>query len=339
MQDQSHGQWREDILGAGFEQRTLPLTPEPGVSDTDVVATLVRSLPARRGLFQRPRLFEDIDVLYVHGWSDYFFQTRLARFWTDRGARFFAVDLRRYGRSLRRGQRPGYVSTLRTYDEDIGASLDVMREDGAADDRRLVLFGHSTGGLTLSLWANRHPGVASALVLNSPWLELQVGQATRAALMPVADLRAKLQPFAVEPQLDLGFYARAQREAFDDSDPYSIDLAWRPEQTMPVHAGWLRAIMSGQAQVAAGLSIDVPCCVLLSAKSAIPTRWSEALTECDSVLSVDDVAIAALRLGDSVTIERIQGALHDVFLSRHAARQTAYARLERWTDAMLPHRP
>ena len=36
-------------------------------------------------------LLEDVDVLYVHGWSDYFFQRRLARVFTSRGARFFLL--------------------------------------------------------------------------------------------------------------------------------------------------------------------------------------------------------------------------------------------------------
>ena len=37
----------------------------------------------------------------------------------------------------------------------------------------------------------------------------------------------------------------------------------------------------------------------------MPTRWSEELTRADTVLVVDDIARAALRLGDSVTVERI----------------------------------
>jgi alpha-beta hydrolase superfamily lysophospholipase len=71
-------------------------------------------------------------------------------------------------------------------------------------------------------------------------------------------------------------------------------------------------------------------CVLLSARFAAPTRWSEELTSADTVLVVDDIARAALRLGSTVTVERIDGALHDVFLSRHEAREDAYRRLDRW---------
>lgn len=336
-------EWIPDVLGDEFAQRTLTLAAD---DEGPVVATLVRALPAEvpwwRSIRGRRPMLDGVDVLYVHGWSDYFFQKRLARFWTSRGARFFALDLRKYGRSLRDGQTPGYVTDLRTYDEDIAAALAVMghpvRAAGAdaadapppeAPGRRLVLLGHSTGGLTLSLWASRHPGTADAVVLNSPWLEFQVA-AARAAIAPVVELGARLRPLDAAPQVDLGFYSRAQQEVADPDDPVEVDLRWRPLQTMAVHAGWLHAILNGHRSVSAGLAIDAPVCVLLSARSATPTRWSDELTRADSVLVVDDIARAALRLGSSVTVERIDGALHDVFLSAHAAREDAYRRLALW---------
>ncbi|MDF2558863.1 MAG: alpha/beta hydrolase [Microbacterium sp.] len=325
-------EWIRDVLGDEFQQLTLDLgTDEQG----PVVATLVRALPSEPALWERIRgrwpLLDGVDVLYVHGWSDYFFQKRLARFWTSRGARFFALDLRKYGRSLRDGQTPGYVADLATYDEDIEAALDAMGRGtgGAESSRRLVLLGHSTGGLTLSLWASRHPGAADAVILNSPWLEFQFAPA-RAAIAPMVELQARIRPMEAAPQVDLGFYTRAQLEVADPDDPMEVNALWRPAQTMAVYAGWLHAILSGHRTVAAGLSITAPVCVLLSARFVPPTRWSEELTAADSVLVVDDIARAALRLGPSVTVERIDGALHDVFLSRHDAREDAYRRLERW---------
>ena len=53
-----------------------------------------------------------------------------------------------------------------------------------------------------------------------------------------------------------------------------------------------------------------------------------------------DIARAALKLGPSVTVERIDGALHDVFLSRREARAEAYERLGRWVTgwAATPRR-
>lgn len=325
-------EWIPDVLGDEFEQLTLDL----GTDDQGpVVATLVRALPRRPGLWARASgrrpLLDGVDVLYVHGWSDYFFQKRLARFWTSRGARFFALDLRKYGRSLRDGQTPGYVADLAIYDEDIGAALEAMGrgEGGAESARRLLLLGHSTGGLTLSLWASRHPGSADAVILNSPWLEFQFAPA-RAAIAPMVELQARLRPMEAAPQVDLGFYTRAQEEVADPDDPMDVNPVWRPAQTMAVYAGWLHAILSGHKAVASGLSITAPVCVLLSARFVPPTRWSDDLTSADSVLVVDDIARAALRLGPSVTVERIDGALHDVFLSRHEAREDAYRRVDRW---------
>ncbi len=332
-------EWIPDVLGEPFEQLTLPL----GMDDEgDIVATVVRLLPERApwgGLFGDHRPFSDIDVLYVHGWSDYFFQKRLARFWASRGARFYALDLRKYGRSLRPGQTAGYIADLRDYDADIGAALEAMgRGADGSGTRRLVLMGHSTGGLTLSLWAARHQESVAAVILNSPWLEFQLSAATRAAIAPVLGLHSKYRPFDLWPQTDLGFYARAQREVADPDDPMEVDPAWRPDQTMPVHVGWMHAVIAGHAMVAAGLDIHPPVCVLLSARTALPTRWSEELTSADTVLIVDDIARAALKLGRSVTVERIDGALHDIFLSRHDAREDAYARLERWSTAVLRRR-
>ncbi|MFS0714206.1 alpha/beta hydrolase [Microbacterium sp. 2P01SA-2] len=309
--------WGPDLLGPGFEQATLPLGSD---DEGEVVATLVRAMP-HPGL----RLFgawRDIDVLYVHGWSDYFFQTDLARHFTDRGARFHALDLRKYGRSIRPGQARGYVTSLDVYDDDIAAALTAM--DTERQGRRLVLVGHSTGGLTLTLWAARHPGRATALVLNSPWLELQLGPLGRQAVAPLVEVRARFDPRGSHPVVDLGFYTRAQREV--GSLPDAPD-GWRPEQGFPTHPAWLAAVIAGHARVAAGVDVGAPTLVLLSARSTSPLRWNETMTSTDSVLVVDDIARAATRIAATVTIARIDGALHDVFLSAAAARAEAADRL------------
>ena len=323
-------QWREDVLGAGFECIDLDLGTD---DEGPIVATLVRSKPRPDSWFERmfhgKRLLDGVDVLYVHGWSDYFFQRDLAAFWTSRGARFFALDLRKYGRSLREGQTPGYIENLDDYHLEVDAALSVLGE-GTVEPRPLVLFGHSTGGLVLSLWAAANPGRAAALVLNSPWLEFQLASAGRQVLMPLLNLGARTNPREVAPQLDYGFYTRAQREVGPLDELDQVNAAWRPERTHAVRGGWLRAILEGHSRVSRGLAIDVPIEVLLSARTAMPLKWSEELTRADSVLEVDEVAKAALKLGPTVTVDRIDGALHDVFLSSEPARTEAYRRLDRW---------
>lgn len=322
-------QWRPDLLGEGFEQRTLPL--DGAGADGELVATLVRRRPDPLASWLRP--LRDVDVLYVHGWSDYFFQTELARFWNRLGASFHALDLRGYGRSLRSGQVPGYVDSLDEYDQDIEAALTAIGHGEDADARRrLVLLGHSTGGLTLTLWSARHPGRASALVLNSPWLELQLGAIGRQALAPLVGTRARFSPRGAYPAVDLGFYTRAQRVVGALPVPAYQDR-WRPERGFVTHPGWLAAILDGHRRVAAGLEVGCPALVLLSARSTPAFSWNEAMTSSDSVLVVDDIARAATRIGRLVTIARIDGAIHDVFLSAPAPRAAAYETLRSWASS------
>lgn len=319
------GAWVPDILGEPFEQLTLDLGED---AEGPVVATLVRSLT--HGALLKPLV--DVDVLYVHGWSDYFFQRELARFWNRLGARFFALDLRKYGRSLRAGQTPGYVTSLDEYDDDIEAALAAIAATGPhRGARRLVLMGHSTGGLTLSLWAARHPGRTAALVLNSPWLELQTGAIGRQAIAPLVAARARFDPLGTHPVVDLGFYTRAQTALGTLPESPVEPQPWRPERGFPTHPGWLAAVMKGHASVAAGLDIDCPVLVLLSSGSTPPVQWADTMTSTDSVLVTPDIARAATRLGGLVTVSRIPDAIHDVFLSAPEPTATAYDALRAWS--------
>jgi hypothetical protein len=128
--------WGPDVLGPGYQQRTLELAPD---DEGEAVATLVRCIPLPGAA---PPPDAGLDVLYVHGWSDYFFQTELADFWTRLGVRFFALDLRKYGRSLRPHQTPGFVDELATYDEDIEAALAVMGHGVSTAPVRAVAYDH-----------------------------------------------------------------------------------------------------------------------------------------------------------------------------------------------------
>jgi alpha-beta hydrolase superfamily lysophospholipase len=282
-----------------------------------------------------------VDVLYVHGWLDYFFQIHLADFWESLGVRFYALDLRRYGRSLREGQTPGYVRSLATYDEDIEAALDAMghgradlpgRADGPerADrpERKLVLMGHSTGGLTVSLWTARNQERVAGLVLNSPWLEFQPREAVRKIMEPGIRVQSALVPRSQLVNLDRGLYARSISSRFDGEWDY--DVAWRPDAGWRPTPAWLAAIFRGQDQVARGLDLDIPVLVLLSARSTLPTRWSEDMKSTDSVLDVVGIARRVPDVGSLVTLARIDGGLHDVTLSAKPAREQVWRQTRRW---------
>ena len=316
-------QWQQDILGGDFESHSFVATGPDGVERT---ATLVRLRPdpdraaanGRRGA-----------VLFLHGWSDYFFNVDLARFWAGAGYDFYALDMHNHGRSLRPESPGGYVADLAAYDAEIEEARRIIRTEGAPGP--LALMGHSTGGLVAALWTSRHPGDVSLLVLNSPWLEMHGSSLVRRAAAGMVRPVARLRPQTVLRLPERGHYWHTISSAADGEWP--LDERYRPRMAFPVRAGWLRAVLAGHARVARGLAIEAPILVLLSKGSANGLLWSEEMRRTDAVLDVNTISARALTLGRTVTLERIDGALHDVFLSPEPIRSDAYSRLARWLRA------
>lgn len=314
--------WVPDVLGDHFEARTLPLADD---DEGEVVATLVRYRPDGAAGTRPARA-----LLYVHGWNDYFFQVPLAEYWHRQGAAFYALDLRKYGRSLRPHQTPNYVDDLAEYDEELDAAVAVIRDE-LGEHARLMVMGHSTGGLVAPLWATRRPGTLSGLVLNTPWLELTGSTVLRTLSMPVVQTLARTQPKAPVITSDPGFYRRTISAAHGGE--WTYDDAWRPTPYFPIRPGWLEAVLTGHAHVARGLDLPFPVLVATSARSALYARWRESMREADSVLDVDLLARRAVLLGPVVTVVRIEGGLHDLTLSRAPARERFYTEVTRWVAA------
>ncbi len=79
-------------------------------------------------------------MLYLHGFIDYFFQRHLADFYVDLGFDFYALDLRKYGRSLRPHQTPNYIESLSDYFPEIEEAVRIVRDVDGHDT--LLLNGH-----------------------------------------------------------------------------------------------------------------------------------------------------------------------------------------------------
>jgi alpha-beta hydrolase superfamily lysophospholipase len=195
----------------------------------------------------------------------------------------------------------------------------------------LVLMGHSTGGLIAALWAATHRERVAALVLNSPWLDLQGSAMIRAIGTPVVDAVGRQAPTSVIPLPDLGFYARTLHSSLEGEWNYDLDLKSTPSP--PVRAGWLRAIRQGHQRVAAGLRLPMPVLVMASSATEFARKWHEGMRSADTVLDVDQIVSRGARLGRHVTIVRIEGGLHELFLSPPPVREIALYELERWLQA------
>jgi alpha-beta hydrolase superfamily lysophospholipase len=306
----------QDFLGPGYTARTLELRGEN-------VATLVHRSTgaAHRGA-----------VLYLHGFVDYFFQTHLAEFFTDRGWDFYALDLRRYGRSLRDGDVPWFTTDLTEYDEELDLAIQIIRDDR---HERIIAMGHSAGGLILPLWLDRRraPHPVDALVLNSPWLDLQYNVFLRTVGTGVIDLVGRVRPTlpvgklgAVYPQ---SIHASARGE-------WDFRTDWKPLEPVPTLAGWLRTIRHGHARMHKGLGLELPILLMRSARSMVdPGEWSPEVMTADVVLDVDQMERWTPMLGSRVISAVVSGGVHDLVLSPSPVRERVLNELELWLETTL----
>ena len=336
------GTWVPDVLGDGWEARTLTLRPD---EQGEAVATLVRRAatgpgggfevaPDEADEPRHPRSRRA--VLYVHGYVDYFFQRHLGDAWAAMGYDFYAIDLRGHGRSLLPHQLQNYSTDLAVHAEELDLAARILRTE--EDHDVLVVNGHSTGGLVVSLWAHarrdRPAGpVADALVLNSPWLELNRGWWDRVVTTGAVDVIGRVAPRLVVGQTG---YHYGEWLHTGTGGAWDYDLTWKPHRGWGVRAGWLRTVRRGHRAVARGLDIDVPVLVCAAAESGPADRWHEALDRTDSVLSVEHIVERAPFLAADVTVVQIPGGVHDLALSPEPARTAYLDAVRAWVASHLP---
>jgi alpha-beta hydrolase superfamily lysophospholipase len=308
-----------DVLGEPYTAETIDLAAD---DEGEVVATLVsRRAPDAAGRA----------VLHVHGFADYFFQTVAADYWVGRGYDFYALDLRKYGRSLREHQTPNFVTDLSEYYVELDEAFRRVVERDGHD--HVVVSGHSTGGLITPLWAHDRRHELAGMVLNSPWLDLRGSLLLRTAGTKAIDQIGLRRPYLSIPREVSGFYARSLHR--DHDGEWDFDLAWKPLQSWPVYAGWLRAVRRGHARVHRGLDVRAPVLVLTSAASGHSKEYDESVAGNDIVLDVEQIRKWAHKIADGVTLARIEGAVHDVTLSREPVRSRVFEEITRWADAYV----
>lgn len=315
--------WEPDRLGDGYEQLTFDLGPDPD-GEGDARAVLVRRT-VREG--------EQVTgaVLYVHGFSDYFFQTDLADFFAERGLAFYALDLRKCGRARQPGQTAHYVSDLGLYDEELELALGALAADHP--DTPVVVAAHSTGGLVTPLWLDRRRrggrvGPVAGLVLNSPWFDLQGKPMMRGPGTWAVRGLSRVRPLRPLDLPESTVYGDSLHVSAKGEWDYDLDL--KPLTGFPVTIGWLAAVRRGHARLHRGLDVGVPSLVLRSDKTHYSRTHSPASDRADTVLDVRQIARWSGCLGDRTSVVPIADARHDVFLSLSEPRRQAYRVLDAW---------
>lgn len=293
--------WVPDTQLPGFEASTLEFAPD---YDGPVAATLVR----KAGMPARERA-----VLYVHGFIDYFFQAHMAERFESEGWRFYALDLRKHGRSLLAHQHPCFCKRIDEYFPDITRAIEVIRSEVEGP---LLLAGHSTGGLITALYAQSGDtrDQVSALWLNSPFFDFNVPRADRFKL-GIAGATGMFFPFLTDPKRLPRDYVKSLHK--EHGGEWDFDLRIKPLDGFQLFFGWIGAILAAHAKVHAGLSLNCPVLVMHS-------------DEADIVLGWRDIARWSPNLGKKVTVQQYPGGLHDLALSKKTIREKVFSALFAW---------
>lgn len=309
----SAASWQPDHLGGGFEMRHVDHAADYSGPVRSTVVRLRADSACGRA------------VLYVHGYNDYFFQAEMAQRFVARGYDFYAVDLRKYGRSLLPGQTPFQVHDMREYYADIDSAIAIIKADGVAD---IVLMGHSTGGLTTSLYMAEQPDTAvTALVLNSPFLDWNQSGFQENVLIPLVRFVSPLMKGTKIPQGSSTAYSHSLLKQYGGEWEYRTD--WKMEISPAVEASWIAAIDKGHARVHKA-RIDVPVLLMHSDSTVTSTDSPDAYSRKDAVLDVADISRYGRSLGPDVAELIVADGLHDLVLSSPSVRYPLYDSIFAW---------
>jgi alpha-beta hydrolase superfamily lysophospholipase len=291
--------WRPDPLLPGFEALELRF---PDDYDGAVVATLVRlpSGAAPRGA-----------VLYVHGFAEYFFQRHMAERFAAEGYAFYALDLRKHGRSMRPHQHPNFCKSVSEYYPDIARAIDEIGEP-------VVLAGHSTGALVCALYAHEAQRRDSlrALWLNSPFFDWRL-PAWKLTQLHVAAAVGRFYPFLRDDKTLRADYVNSLLD-----EGWEFDLTLKPPLGFGVYYGWLGAMTDAHAKVRRGLKIACPVLAMHSDEADIVLHWRDA-------------AKWSRTLGEQVSVMAFPGAVHDLVLSRPPIREEVFRQLFAWAERAI----
>lgn len=270
-------------------------------------------------------------VLYIHGFNDYFFQGEMADSFIAHGYDFYAVDLRKYGRSLMPGQKLAQTRSLTEYFPDIDSAMTVMESD---DHKRFILAAHSTGGLIACFFMKKMEQKADtavisrveAMILNSPFLDWNLRSLE--CLIPAVAFSGKLFPNIPVRQGGAAYSESLLKRCHGE---WSYNEEWKRFNSTDVDLGWVRAIERAQRFVRKDrFPINVPILLMHSARSIGGGEWTPGHNCADGVLDVDDIRSYGRRLGPDVTSVSVEGGLHDLVLSSPEVRKEVYKYMFRW---------
>lgn len=307
--------YQADVLGSDYQQLVLEF---PDDYEGKVVATLVRKKNTQATTKA---------ILYIHGFIDYFFQTEMADQFNQQGFDFYALDLRKYGRSRLGHQQLYNVRDLSEYDAEINKALEIIQAEG---HDAVLLSGHSTGGLICTLFAAHHPqhSLIKGLWANSPFYDFNMSEFEKNKALPQLSKLGRLLPNLTIPSGLNKWYVPSLHCHYHGE--WNFNLEWKQPSYKMVKLSFVRAIYEAQKEIHAGVTLTIPTLVMHSHQTKNPKKWGIEAQTSDVILNVNDIQKYAEKMIGDIRIQTIENGLHDLVLSAPKVREQVYQNLFTW---------
>lgn len=307
--------YQADVLGPDYQQLVLEF---PDDYEGKVVATLVRKKNTQATTKA---------ILYIHGFIDYFFQTEMADQFNQQGFDFYALDLRKYGRSRLGHQQLYNVRDLSEYDAEINKALEIIQ---AESHDAVLLSGHSTGGLICTLFAAHHPqhSLIKGLWANSPFYDFNMSEFEKNKALPQLSKLGRLLPNLTIPSGLNKWYVPSLHCHYHGE--WNFNLEWKQPSYKMVKLSFVRAIYEAQKEIHAGVTLTIPTLVMHSHQTTNPKKWGIEAQTSDVILNVNDIQKYAEKMIGDISIQTIENGLHDLVLSAPKVREQVYQNLFTW---------
>lgn len=298
-------QFEPDILGENYEMLHFDCQDD---YEGKVIGTVIR---------HKKNISEKKAVLYIHGYDDYFFQTNLADKVTDNDFAFYAVDLRKFGRSHLENQRWFEFRDVSEYYEDLDSAINIMERNGITD---IYINAHSTGGLIAACYLNNRKSDQriKGVIYNSPFFDINANWFSQKMIVPLVVKKGKKEPSKIYVQDTNQVYTYSIAKQYYGEWDYSMVYKSKDQA---VNYGWLYAVYSAQKSLRKSSNIEIPQVVFSSNKSTRLKKWDDRAHFTDVVLNVKDIQRVGKKLGCCVKLIEINGGKHDLALSKKAARE------------------
>ena len=264
-------------------------------------------------------------VLYIHGYIDYFFHPHLGEKFNEHNFDFYALDLRKYGRSLLEHHHPNYCKNIEEYYEEISIAIREIHDKSNS----IHLLGHSTGGLIATSYMNKgkEKNLIDSLILNSPFFDFNQTRFEKAFSYFVAKIISKVSTYSKINGVLSPVYAQSIHKDFYGE--WDFNQNWKPIKGFPTYFKWVVAIATAQKKLEES-NITVPILIMHSSNSMKISTFSKDAMSKDTVLNIEDMKRVGITLGDKVTLLSIDNAMHDIFLSQKVVREIAFDKMFSW---------